>query len=298
MGGIALKNGGGGLLEGIFRAILGIVMTLVLFITMYPFVYMLMLSLSSGIVYGKMLLWPQGFSLVAYHLMITKVKFLDSAVVSIIRATLGPACTILVIFMGAFSLSQNRLIARKLFSRYVVFSMYFSAGLLPVYLNISSLKLTGTFWIYIIPYLVSAYELILIRTFIQDMPRSLEESATIDGANDIQTAFRVVFPLCLPVLAAVTLFEFVNQWNSYTDTLLYNAQVPGLFTLQYSLSNYLSKQMNFSPTDFVNKQAQQNFNLDSLRMAMTVVVCLPIAVVYPFLQRYFIKGILVGSIKG
>lgn len=293
-----MSNGGSRLSESIFRIVLGIVMVLVLFVTMYPFIYMLMLSLSSGITYGKMLFWPQGFTVIAYELMISKVKFLDSAMVSVIRATVGPVCTVLVIFMSAFALSQNRLIARKLFSRYVVFSMYFSAGLLPVYLNISGLRLTGTFWVYIIPYLVSAYELILIRTFIQDMPRSLEESATIDGANDLQTAFRVVFPLCLPVLAAVTLFEFVNQWNAYTDTLLYNAHVPQLFSLQYSLSNYLSKQMSFSPTDFISKQAQQSFNLDSLRMAMTVVVCLPIAVVYPFLQRYFIKGILVGSIKG
>ena len=208
-----MSNGGSRLSESIFRIVLGIVMVLVLFVTMYPFIYMLMLSLSSGITYGKMLFWPQGFTVIAYELMISKVKFLDSAMVSVIRATVGPVCTVLVIFMSAFALSQNRLIARKLFSRYVVFSMYFSAGLLPVYLNISGLRLTGTFWVYIIPYLVSAYELILIRTFIQDMPRSLEESATIDGANDLQTAFRVVFPLCLPVLAAVTLFEFVNQWK-------------------------------------------------------------------------------------
>ena len=100
------------------------------------------------------------------------------------------------------------------------------------------------------------------------------------------------------MLAAVALFEFVNQWNMYTDTMLYNAHQSHLHTLQYSLSNYLAKQMSFSPTDFVDKAAQQNFNLDSLRMAMTIVTCIPILIVYPFLQRYFIKGIMVGSIKG
>ncbi len=282
----------------LFNALNAIVMVIVCLATFYPFIYMIMLSFSGGDTYGRILLWPHGFTTLAYDLMLNKVKFLDSLTISVIRSTLGPILTISVIFMGAYALSRQDLVFRKLFSRYIIFAMYFSAGLLPVYLNISKLKLTGTFLVYIIPYLVNIFELILIRTFIAEMPRSLEESAVIDGADDFQVAFRIVFPLCLPVLAAVTLFEFVNQWNMYADTLLYNASKSKLFTLQYSLSNYLSRQMNFSPTDFISKSAQQNYSLESLRMAMTVVVCIPVAIVYPFLQKYFVKGILIGSIKG
>ena len=284
--------------EIVFRFVMIILITTVLITTVYPFIYMVMLSFSSGGTYGKLLLWPSNFSTVAYSLMINKVKFLSGARVSFARSILGPICTLLIIYMGGYVLAYKRVMGHKFFSKYVVFSMYFSAGMLPAYLNISSLNLIGSFWVYILPYLCSAYELILIRTYIQSIPRGLEEAALIDGANDIQIAFRVVFPLCIPVLAAVVLFEFVAQWNQYTDTLLYNAHVTELHTLQYSLSNYLAKQMNFSPTDFVNKQAQQNFNIDSLRMAMTIVTCIPILILYPMLQRYFIKGILVGSIKG
>jgi putative aldouronate transport system permease protein len=176
--------------------------------------------------------------------------------------------------------------------------MYFSAGLLPVYLNIANLGLTGSFWVYILPYLVTVFGLILIRTFIENLPKSLEESAALDGANDMQIAFRIIFPLCLPVIAAITLFEFVNHWNNFTDTLLYNMHTPRLFTLQYVLSNYLVSMFTFSAHDFADRAALMEFNFQTVRMAMSVVICLPIMIVYPFLQRFFIKGILVGSIKG
>ena len=284
--------------EIVFKVVSTLLVVFVLVLTVYPFIYMVMLSLSSGGTYGKLLLWPSNFSTTAYNLMINKVKFLDGAKISFARALLGPICTLVVIYMCAYVLAYKRVMGHKFFSRFIVFSMYFSAGMLPVYLNISHMNLIGSFWVYILPYLCSAYEMILIRTYIQNIPRGLEEAAIIDGANDIQVAFQVVLPLCIPVLAAVVLFEFVAQWNQYTDTLLYNAHVTQLHTLQYSLSNYLAKQMSFSPTDFVDKAAQQSFNLESLRMAMTVVTCIPILILYPFLQRYFIKGILVGSIKG
>ena len=281
-----------------FRVGNTLIMTLVSIVTFYPFIYMLMLSFSGGDTFGRILLWPSGFTTVAYQIMINKLKFMDGMAVSAARSLLGPVLTIFIIYMGAYALSHQRLVFHKFFSRFVVFAMYFSAGLLPVYMNISNLRLSGTFWVYIIPYLVNVFELILIRTFIEDLPASLEESALIDGANELQVAFRIVFPLCLPVLAAVVLFEFVTQWNMYTDTLLYNAHKPEFFTLQYMLSNYLAKQLSFSPTDFVSKAQQQSLSMNSLRMAMTVVVCFPVVVVYPFLQKYFVKGILVGSIKG
>ena len=274
------------------------IMLIVSIVSFYPFVYMVMLSFSSGNVFGKALLWPQNFNIIPYQMLITKVDFFSGFPVSILRSTIGPLLTIFVSFMAAYALSRDDLLFRKQISRIIVFSMYFSAGLLPVYMNMASLHLTNTFLVYIIPRMLNAFEMILIRTYIQSMPRTLEESAMLDGANDLKIAFRIIFPLCLPVIAAVLLFEFVGQWNAYTDTLLYNAQRPNLFTLQYILSNFLAKNVNILTTDFSNRAAYDSFNINALRMAMTVLLCVPIVIVYPSLQKYFVKGIMVGSIKG
>ncbi|TBL69098.1 carbohydrate ABC transporter permease [Paenibacillus thalictri] len=288
-----------GMSDAVFNLVNFLIMLTVVIATFYPFVYMILLSLSSGNTYAKILLVPLGFSFKAYESIFTQVNYLDGLKISVARSIIGPVCTIVVIYMGAYALSRTELIFRKFFSRYVIFAMYFSAGILPVYLNISSLYLTGTFWVYILPNLVSVFGLILIRTFIQELPRSLEESAFIDGASDFQVAFRIVFPLCFPVLAAVTLFEFIHQWNSFGDTLLYNSSNSKLFTLQYILSNYLKNGTASSATDMMklNEGGMNNFTLESVKMAMTVIVCIPIVIVYPFLQKYFIKGLLVGAIK-
>ncbi len=200
--------------------------------------------------------------------------------------------------MGAYALSRKELVFRKFFTRYVIFAMYFTAGILPVYMNISGLHLTGTFWVYILPNLVSVFGLILIRTFIQELPRSLEESAFIDGANDLQVAFRIIFPLCVPVLAAMLLFEFIFQWNSFTDTLLYNTTRSDLFTLQYILTNYVKNEALSATVDISDmNRTGGSYSLESIKMAMTVIVCIPIIIVYPFLQRYFIQGLLLGAGK-
>lgn len=289
------KIGGG---EIFFHALLVIIMLFVTLVCLYPFIYMLMLSFSSGDIYGKALLMPIGFTTAAYEMITTKLDFFSNIWVSVLRSVVGPVLTTFIGFMAAYVLAKEDLIGRKFLSRLIVFSMYFSAGMLPVYLNIMDLNLNRSFWVYLLPYAVNVYEMILIRTFIQGLPNALEESAVLDGANDLQIAFKIVLPLCAPVLAAVILFDFVNQWNMYTDTLLYNAQEPRLFTLQYILSNFLAKQMNFSSTDFSSQMNMASFNVNSMKMAMGVIICVPVLIVYPFLQKYFVKGILVGSIKG
>ena len=281
-----------------FSILLVVIMLFVVIVCFYPFVYMVMLSLSSGDVYGKALMWPVNFSSLAYSMIADKLDFFSNIWVSVLRSVMGPVLTTLIGFMAAYVLAQDDLIGRKVLSRVIVFSMYFSAGILPVYLNIMHLGLNRSFWVYVLPYAVNVYQMILIRTFIQGQPKALKESAVLDGANDLQIAFKIVFPLCKPVISAVVLFEFVNQWNMYTDTLLYNAQEPKLYTLQYILSNFLAKQMKFSATDFTSPAAMANFNVNSMKMAMAVIICVPVMIVYPFLQKYFVKGILVGSIKG
>jgi putative aldouronate transport system permease protein len=283
----------------LFHSVNGLIMVGVVMVTFFPFYYMVMLSLSSGDTYAKVLILPSKFSIKSFQLMMEKIDFFRNLFISVMRSIIGPIASIAVTFFGAYALSRRDLIFRKFFSRFVVFAMYFGAGILPGYLNMTDLHLTRTFAVYIIPRLVSVFILILIRTYIEDIPRSLEESAAIDGANDLQIAVVVVFPLCIPVLAAVTLFEFVSQWNSYMDTLLYNATVPPLFTLQYSLSIFLNMAMNISSNELSRfEMTLADFNLEGIKMAMTVVVCIPVLLVYPFLQKYFVKGIMVGSIKG
>ncbi|RED76919.1 MULTISPECIES: carbohydrate ABC transporter permease [Cohnella] len=275
-----------------------LLMAVVVMLTFYPFVYMVMLSLSSENTYAKALFYPEGLSMDAYRFLVTEVDFFSGLSISIARSTVGPLCTIAVIYMGAYALSRKELVFRKFFTRYVIFAMYFTAGILPVYMNISGLHLTGTFWVYILPNLVSVFGLILIRTFIQELPRSLEESAFIDGANDLQVAFRIIFPLCVPVLAAMLLFEFIFQWNSFTDTLLYNTTRSDLFTLQYILTNYVKNEALSATVDISDmNRTGGSYSLESIKMAMTVIVCIPIIIVYPFLQRYFIQGLLLGAVK-
>lgn len=282
----------------IFDIFAFVVMFSVFVCTFYPFIYMIMRSFSSGNVYGKVLIWPYNFTPLTYQILFEKVDFMISLPISILRSTLGPVCTLVISYMCAYALAHRDLIGRKLISRFIVFAMYFSAGLLPSYLNIRDLHLNGTFWIYIIPSLLSVYHMILIRTFIEQMPRAIEESALIDGANDLIIAFKILFPLCLPVLAAVILFQFVGQWNAYMDTEIYNAHKPELYTVQYRLSLYLKQTLNLSETELNNPGLLKAFSSEGLQMAMTVIVCIPVVIVYPFLQKYFIKGILIGSVKG
>ncbi|WP_246608917.1 carbohydrate ABC transporter permease [Paenibacillus agaridevorans] len=270
----------------------------IIFATFYPFIYMFLLSVSSANTFAKFLVLPLGFSLDAYKTIFTQLNFMDGLKISIARSTIGPICTIVVVFMSAYVLSRDELVYRKFFSRYVIFAMYFTAGILPVYMNISDLHLIGSFWVYILPNLVTVFGLILIRTFIQELPRSLEESAFIDGASYFQVAFKIVFPLCIPVLAAITLFEFISQWNAFGDNLLYNSTRSELFTLQYILTNYLKNGSISSATDMMKlNQGGKSFTMESVKMAMTVTVCIPILIVYPFLQKYFIKGLLLGAVK-
>jgi len=276
---------------------------LIIIITFYPFYYMVMLSISGGDTYAKILLWPINLSFRAYSSLYSVANVGRGAFVSVARSVIGPFCTIFFTFMGAYVTSRQDLIFRKFFVRFITFSMYFTAGMIPVYINITSLKLSGSFWVYIIPGMVGAYSLILIRAYISELPISLQESAFIDGANDLYIAWRIIFPLSMPVIAAIILFSFIGQWNAYMDTLLYNTHKTDLYTLQYILRNYMNARLVQDAQTSINRQMEAansgvRFSPEAIRMSLTVMVCIPILIVYPFLQRYFIKGLLVGAIKG
>jgi putative aldouronate transport system permease protein len=274
-----------------------IFMIFILIVMTFPFIYILSYSLSDPTkLSGGLLVFPRGFTLASYHTAFSDPGLLHAIFISIARTLAGPTIMIFVTSMGAYVITRDELVGVKLIRKLFVFTMYFSSGLIPMYLLIKSLHLTGTFWVYPIPAAVSVFNMILIKTYVESIPDSLEESALIDGANDFILFWRIVFPLCTPVVAAVILFAAVEQWNSFIDTQIYNPMNPEYFTLQYSLFQTLSGATSME--ELKNSHSALIVTPQSLKMAITMITVLPIAFVYPFLQKHFTKGLLIGSIKG
>lgn len=282
----------------VFDFIIYLVMLVVFVVSLYPFWYVVMYSFStSGSIGARPLLYPKGFTVDAYRLLLTVDKIPHALLISVARSVLGPALSILVTAMAAYALMNRDLVGRSFFVKLLMITMYFSSGMIPSYLLMSEIGLTGTFWVYIIPGLFGVYNMVLIKTYMESLPDGLAESAMIDGANDFVIFFRIVFPLSKPVLAAVLLFLCIGQWNSYSDTMIYNSSQTELHTLSYVLMNFI--QTSSSSVEDARQKAQlNNINSTSLKMAMTVITTIPIMLVYPMLQKNFAKGILIGSIKG
>jgi putative aldouronate transport system permease protein len=202
--------------------------------------------------------------------------------------------------MLAYSLSKRDLVGRKFFNTLFIFTMYFSGGLIPYYMVLKSLRLIDSFWVYILPSAIGVFNMILIRTYIEGLPAEIEESAKIDGANEIIVFIKIILPLCKPVLATITLFLAVYHWNSWFDSYVFTYK-PSLVTLQAALVKILNEYQNGSmqttAQQFANSQARVPVSSDSIRMATTMIATLPIVMIYPFLQKYFVKGIMVGAIK-
>jgi len=282
---------------GLFDLINGLVMLLITLSMIYPFWYVLCYSLSDmGLTGGsQLLLWPRGFSLDSYTVAFSNSTILRGFFISAARSVIGPFLMLVVSGMAAFAISKNELIGVKWIRRFLFFSMYVSAGLLPGYMLIRALGLTGTFWVYVIPGVANVFNIVLIRAYMETLPAGLEESAMIDGASYFTVFSRIVLPLCVPVIAAVTLYACVGQWNSYVDAQLYNYRNPELYPVQYILYNYIAVK---APTKEASAASHGLITTaHSLRMSVTIITTLPILLVYPFLQKYFASGLLVGAIK-
>lgn len=280
-----------------FDLINGLIMLLITITMIYPFWYVLCYSLSDmGMTGGsQLLLWPRGFSLDSYQVAFSNSTIIRGFFISVARSALGPLLMLMISSMAAYVLSKSELVGIKWIRRFMFFSMYVSAGLLPSYILIRTLGLTGTFWVYVLPSVANVFNIVLIRAYIETLPAGLEESATIDGASYFTVFTRIVLPLCVPVLAAVTLYACVGQWNSYIDAQLYNYRNPELYPVQYILYNYIAVK---APTKEASAASHGLITTaHSLRMSVTVITTLPILLVYPFLQKYFASGLLVGAIK-
>ena len=225
--------------------------------------------------------------------------------VSVSRTVIGTVVTVLACAFFSYLLTQKALPARKLIYRFLVITMYFNAGLIPTYLIYAkTYGLQNRFLVYILPYAINAFYIVLIRTFIEQLPESLEESAFMDGAGFSTVFIRIIFPLSQPIVATIAVFSAVQQWNMWFDNYLYTQGNESIRTLQFVLLLFLQEAQNiaqrlreqgFGSTDDTNMLA---LTPTAVRMTITMVITLPILFVYPFLQRYFVKGIMIGAVKG
>lgn len=288
----------------VFPLVNGAILCLLMLITLYPVLNTVAISFNDGTdaVRGGIGIWPRVFSTEAYKSLLSDEQIFNAFFISVSRTVITTILNVILTSMLAFTLSRKEYVLRGFITLVMVLTMYVNAGLIPNYLLISrTLKLSKTFWVYIIPTMFSCFNMIVIRTYINGLPEALAESARIDGANDLRIFWQIIFPLCTPVLATVALFVAVGSWNQWFDTQLYNGSKKNLYTLQYLLKMKLATSMQSMNAANTSADALLNATKSTpvtIRCAITVVSAAPILVVYPFLQRYFVTGMVLGGVKG
>lgn len=282
-----------------------VVFTLFALICVYPFYYIFINTISANNLSesGAILFWPREIHFQNY-IDALKISGLFQAVkVSVGRTVIGTVLTVVSTGFLGFMFTQNKMWGRKFWYRFVVVTMYFNAGIIPWFLTMKNLNLTNNFFGYILPAIVSPFFIILTKTFVESIPKELQEAAEIDGAGILTIFGRIILPIIKPILATIAIFSAVNQWNSFQDTLLLVTDSK-LYTLQYILYQYLnqasslSNLVNSSSGSAIASSLAHAQTATSIRMTVTIIVVLPILVVYPIFQKYFVKGIMVGAVKG
>ena len=288
----------------VFPVVNTIILVLLMFITLYPVLNTVAYSFNEGMdaLKGGIGIWPRVFSTEAYNSLLRDPAVFQAFWISLSKTAITTLTNLFFTSMLAYALSRREYVLRKFITTVLVLTMYVNAGLIPNFLLISqTLKLKNTYWVYIIPTMFSCFNMIVIRTYIGGLPDALVESARIDGAGDLRAFFQIILPLCLPVLATVALFVAVGAWNSWFDTYMYNGSKKDLYSLQYLLKMKLATTQNSAGA--ANATADQLVNTSkvapvTVRAAISVVSAVPILVVYPFLQKYFVTGMALGSVKG
>ena len=270
----------------------------------YPLLNTLAISLNDGndAVRGGIGIWPRVFSLQNYNVVFNMHTIYQAFLMSVLKTVVVVATNLFFTSMLAYALSRKEFIFRRSITLIFVLTMYFDAGLIPNYLLVRDLGMLNSFQAYWVPTIISAFNLIVLRTYMKSIPEEIIESARIDGAGEFRTWWQIVMPLCKPALAVVGLFVAVGSWNSWLDTLLYNSGDPALSTLQYELQKLLSSSMNAGMNSVAATGAAasggQVTTPIALRSTITIVAAVPILFVYPFLQKHFVSGLTIGSVKG
>lgn len=272
----------------------------------FPFYYIFINTISSrgAVADGAVTLYPIGLTLQNYIDILKASDIFSAFGVSIARTLLGTALMVLATGFIGYLVTKQEMWHRKIWYRFLVITMYFNAGIIPWYMNMSMLGLTGNFMAYIIPGIVAPYNIILVKTYIESIPAELEESAFMDGAGYFTVFRKIIWPLSKPILATITIFGAVGHWNSFTDSLILMQSNSGLFTLQHLLYNYLNKASNLGAVMNGGNSAaaaaamQDALSNKVMKYTVAMVSVIPILVVYPFMNRYFEKGIMLGAVKG
>jgi putative aldouronate transport system permease protein len=277
-------------------------LTCLFIVTFYPFWNILVLSLNDAgdSMRGGLMLWPRAFTLDSYLAVFRNEEIFSAGKLTLIRTLTGVPLAVANTSLLAYGLSRHTLPGRKAITFFFVFTMYFSGGLIPSYMVIKSLGLIDNFWVFILPNMVNIFWMLLVRTYMEDLPKEMEESARLDGANDLLIFARIILPLCIPVLATITLFSAVSHWNAWYDSYVYTYK-PELTTLSSVLvrilNQYQTGDMLSSAAQLASQSKRVPVSTESIRMTVTMVSTLPIFLVYPLLQKYFLKGLLIGAIK-
>ena len=290
--------------DRVFPIVNTIILCLLMFLTLYPVINTVAYSFNEGTdaLRGGVGLWPRIFSTKSYESILADGAVYQAAFISAAKTILTTLLNLFWTGMLAYALSRKEYVLRKVITTILVLTMYVNAGMIPNYLLISkTLGLRNTFMVYIIPTMFSCFNMIVIRTYIAGLPEALVESARIDGAGDLRAYWQIIFPLCTPVLATVALFVAVGAWNSWFDTYLYCGIEKDLYTLQYILKMKLATTQASANAAKTSADAMKTTTLTTpvtIRCAITVISTVPILVVYPFLQKYFVTGMALGSVKG
>ena len=274
-------------------------MIMFVIITLYPVLNTLAISLNDGTdaLRGGIYLLPRKFTWKNYITVLQKDNLIMGAYITVARTVIGTALALFANAILAFIVSRKRFMFKKQLSLFWVITMYVNGGMIPTFLLFKTLHLTNSFWVYVIPGMFSAFNMLVIRTYMNGISDSLEESAQLDGAGYTTIFLKIISPLCKPVYATVALFVAVGQWNSWFDAMLYNPMSANLTTLQYELMKLLSSVTNQGNSLEAMKNAAGSVTPTSVRAAATILTMLPIICLYPFLQRYFVTGLTIGGVK-
>lgn len=271
----------------------------------FPFYYLFINTISNNelVSSGQVTLFPKEVHFQNY-INLTKIDALGkSFIVSVARTVIGTVLMVFASAMVGYLVTKQEMWGRKFWYRFLVITMYFNSGLIPWYLNMSMLGLTNNFLAYIIPSIMSPYNVILVKTYIESIPAELEESASIDGAGYFTIFRKIIFPLCKPILATIAIFGAVGHWNSFTDSIILMSGNPDLHTLQHRLYTYLNQSTNLAQvvqgsSSIGDSVGQAAVNLRPIKFTVAMATVIPILIVYPFMSKYFEKGIMLGAVKG
>ena len=285
--------------DKVFRIVVAIILLFVNAIMLYPFILIISLSISDpeAVLRGEVTFLPKGFSARAYEKMITTPNFVKSYGNTILYATVGTIITLALTALTAFPLSVTKFRSKKFLNVYYMITMFFYGGMIPTFLVVRSLGIIDTLWATVLPGALTAYNIMIFRSFFQGIPESLHESAYIDGANDWRVLFSIILPLSKPVIATIALFTIVRHWNSFFNALLY-LNTPDKYPLQMILRNILTGAEQLNKDSGAFETLAQSSVTESLKDASIIITTLPVICVYPFIQRYFVKGVMIGSVKG